>query len=64
MEKQESRTRLNAKQTAKGLWQLDVTIETFGIEEPDITASRHVLLIQSFKEQMRLAKMQIVGEGF
>jgi len=34
----EKRTRVNAKATAKGLWQLDVTVELNGteVEHPDV----------------------------
>lgn len=58
---QKPRIRLNAKQTAKGDYQLDVTVETFGIETPDVLAGRYLAILKEFTRQMVESGNNIVG---
>jgi len=57
----EKRIRVNAKQTAKGSWYLDVTIEVTGeqVDADDIDILR---IIQLKEQEFRAAKRKIVGD--
>jgi hypothetical protein len=57
------RVRLNVKTTTKGECRLDVTVETFGLEEgAEEKAKRIVLHIEALKTQLKLAGCKIAGE--
>ena len=57
------RIRLNVKFTAKGEAQLDVTVETFGLEEaPEVRAYRIVDQIEKLKKELKIAGYSIAGE--
>ena len=57
----EKRIRVNAKQTAKGNWYFDVTIEVGGekVDADDIDILR---IIQLKEQEFRAAKRKIVGD--
>lgn len=57
----EKRIRVNAKQTAKGSWYLDVTIEVAGenVDADDIDILR---IIQLKEQEFRADKRKIVGD--
>ena len=57
----EKRIRVNAKQTAKGSWYLDVTIEVTGenVDADDIDILR---VIQLKEQEFRADKRKIVGD--
>jgi len=63
MEENKPRVRLNVKTNTKGECQLDVTVETFGLEEtPGVRAFRIVDQIEAFKRELKLAGCKIAGE--
>ncbi len=57
----EKRIRVNAKQTAKGSWYFDVTIEVGGedVDADDIDILR---IIQIKEQEFRVANRKIVGD--
>lgn len=59
----EKRIRVNAKETAKGFWQLDITIEVTG---DDITADDVDILkvIQAKEKEFRENNRKLVGDEF
>jgi hypothetical protein len=63
MEENKPRIRLNVKTTAKGECQLDVTVETFGVEElPGVRAFRIVEQVEFLKKELKLAGWKMAGE--
>jgi len=57
----DKRIRVNAKQTAKGSWYLDVTVEVGGekVDADDIDILR---IIQLKEQEFRVANKKIVGD--
>ena len=64
MEENQNRLRMNAKHTAKGQYQLDITVETHDLKENSkVSAARVAERLKAFEHEMKLAGFVIAGEG-
>jgi len=57
----EPRIRLNAKQKSNGEYQLDVTVETFGMENPGVIVERFFVILDEFEMKMHSEDKKIAG---